>query len=33
MGTNTLLDDITTYPVLDFLQTKAALTIKGEDRE
>ena len=28
MGTNTLLDEIPTYFVLDFLQTKASLTIK-----
>ena len=29
MGTNTLLDEILTYFVVDFLQTKAVLTIKG----
>ena len=29
MGTNTLLDNIPTYSVLDFPQTKAAPTIKG----
>ena len=32
MGTNTLLDEIPTYFVLDFLQTKASLTIKAERR-
>ena len=31
MGTNILLDEIPTYCVLDFLQTKASLTIKGEE--
>ena len=31
MGTNALLDEIPTYFVLDFLQTKASLTIKGEE--
>ena len=31
MGTNTFLDEIATYFVLDFLQTKASLTIKGEE--
>ena len=27
----TLIDAISTYAVLDFLQTKAALTINGEE--
>ena len=31
MGTNILLDEIPTYCVLDFLQMKASLTIKGEE--
>ena len=31
MGTNTLLDEIPTYSVVDFLHTKDALTIKGEE--
>ena len=31
MGMNTKLHDIRTYYVLDFLQTKAPLTIKGEE--
>ena len=29
MVTNTLLDNISTYAVLDFLQTKAALAVKA----
>ena len=31
MGTNTILDDLPTYSVLEFLATKFALTIKGEE--
>ena len=33
MGRNTLLDEIATYFVLVFLQTKAALTSKGEESQ
>ena len=31
MDTNILLDEFSTYFLLDFLQTKAAFTIKGEE--
>ena len=31
MGTNTILDDLPTYSVLEFLAPKLALTIKGEE--
>ena len=31
MDMNTLLDEIPTYDELDFLQTKAALTVNGEE--
>ena len=30
-GTNTVLDEMPPYFVLDFLRTKATLTIKGEE--
>ena len=33
MGMNTIVDDIPKYSVLDFLQMKAAFTIKGEESQ